>query len=108
MKIMYRFIVGFLILVVVVSCKETTKHTFTVKGVLKNNVGAKKIYLEEVPAVGNGAGIQIADSAALSKEGAFVLHASPKESSIFNLRLDDNVYPLLSVINDVAEIEMDI
>jgi peroxiredoxin len=109
MQIMYRFIVGLLTLVVVVSCKDSDKHTFTVKGVLKNNAGAKKIYLEEVPAVGgNSAGIQVADSAVLSKEGKFELHASPKESSIFNLRLDDNIYPLLSVINDVPEMSLDI
>lgn len=108
MQIMYRFIVGLVAMVMIVSCKESNKHTFTVKGVLKNNVGAKKIYLEEVPAVGDGGGIQISDSAVLNKDGAFQLHGSPKESTIFNLRLDDNMYPLLSVINDVPELSVDI
>lgn len=108
MQIMYRFIVGLVAMVMIVSCKESNKHTFTVKGVIKNNVGAKKIYLEEVPAVGDGGGIQISDSAVLNKDGAFQLHGSPKESTIFNLRLDDNMYPLLSVINDVPELSVDI
>lgn len=84
-------------LVVAVSCKGKTSK-FEVKGTMSNS-GAKMIYLEEVPAVAANQRIVI-DSAQLDKEGRFILHAEDVESKIYNLRLDQNTYPVAAVIND--------
>lgn len=64
------------------------------------------IYLEKVPA----ATMQplITDSAILKKDGNFSLKADLGESVVFNVRLDQNKYPVASVINDVDEVKLNI
>ena len=88
------------------SCKESPgEKKFTVSGTIAKSQ-AKMIYLEKVPA----ATMQplITDSAILKKDGSFSLKADPGESVVFNLRLDQNKYPVASVINDVEEVKLNI
>ena len=89
-----------------VSCTgPTSEKKFTVSGTIANTT-AKMIYLEKVPA----ATMQpmISDSAAIGKEGKFTLKADPGESVVYNLRLDQNKYPVASVINDAENIQLNI
>lgn len=90
---------------VLASCKDdTTKDTFEVSGVLTNS-NAKMLYLEEVPV----ATMQrvVVDSAVIGKDGKYKLKAASKESTIYNLRLDQNNFPLASVVNDVNKVTLD-
>ena len=86
-----------------VACKEKTSDVFEVNGTLTNS-SAKTIYLEEVPV----ATMQrvVVDSAILGSDGKFRLEATPNEHSVFNLRLDESVYPMASVINDAKSITL--
>jgi peroxiredoxin len=91
--------------VAVSSCNEdnSAKSTFSVTGTIENNT-SKMIFLEEVPA----ASMQptIVDSAELGPDGRFSLNADPLESVVFNLRIDRNTYPVLSIINDVPKVNV--
>lgn len=50
----------------------------------------------------------ISDSATLGKDGKFSLKAETSESVVYNLRLDQNQYPVASVINDAEDIKVKI
>jgi len=85
-----------------IACKDKTKDkTFEVKGRITNNP-AKMIYLEEIPV----ATMQrmLLDSALLDKDGNYKLEAKTGEASVFNLRLDQNTYPLAAMVNDASRI----
>jgi peroxiredoxin len=64
------------------------------------------IYLEKIPA----ATMQpmISDSAEIGKDGKFSLKADAGESVVYNLRLDQNRYPVASVINDAEKVKLNI
>ena len=103
---MVRLIIVSFLATVVASCKESPdEKKFSVSGTIVNSQ-AKMIYLEKVPA----ATMQplIIDSAILKKDGSFSLKADPGESVVFNLRLDQNKYPVASVINDVDDVRLNI
>jgi len=88
------------------NCGESTREKkFSVSGTIANSQ-AKMIYLEKVPA----ATMQplVIDSAMLKKDGSFSLKADPGESVVYNLRLDQNKYPVASVINDVDVVKLNI
>jgi len=88
------------------NCGESTREKkFSVSGTIANSQ-AKMIYLEKVPA----ATMQplVIDSAMLKKNGSFSLKADPGESVVYNLRLDQNKYPVASVINDVDVVKLNI
>lgn len=89
--------------IVFLGCKQEAEKNFTVSGTIKNR-GATTIYLEETPI----ATMQknILDSARLDESGEFELSALTNEQTILNLRLDNDVYPFASMINDVKEIEV--
>jgi peroxiredoxin len=97
-------LIAFAIILLFASCKSSTEK-FEVSGTITNN-SAKKIYLEEIPV----ATMQpiIVDSAEVDKNGKYVLTAELGEASRFNLRLDQNEYPLTSIINDTTKITVDI
>lgn len=78
---------------------------FVVSGTVENHT-ATKIYLEKVP-VGSTQSLAM-DSAVISKNGQFKLSANSGESVVFNLRLDKNQYPIVSVINDTDKVELKI
>lgn len=91
--------------VIIASCNEkTSKKQFEISGTLTNS-NAHKIYLEEVPM----ATMQrmVIDSASIGKDGKFSLKTGADEENIYNLRLDENTFPLTSVINDVPKITFD-
>jgi peroxiredoxin len=46
----------------------------------------------------------IVDSAKMDKDGKFKMDALSKEETIYNLRLDESVYPIVSFINDSKHI----
>jgi len=103
---MRRIIAASFAAILLISCKESeTEKKFVVSGTISNSK-AKMIYLEKVPA----ATMQpmIADSAMIGKDGKFSLKADDGESVVFNLRLDQNKYPVASVINDTEGVKLSI
>jgi peroxiredoxin len=94
------------VLILFIACKDNSaKKQFKISGVITNST-AKKVYLEEVPA-GSTQGA-IVDSSAIGKDGKYKLKADAKESLIYNLRLDQSIYPVAAVINDVPEMELNV
>lgn len=84
------------------SCNsESSGEKFKVSGTIANS-NAKKIYLEEVPIITMQR--VVVDSAELDKDGKYTLKTTAKESSVFSLRLDDNQFPVASVVNDVSSV----
>src|SRR5687768_15845485 len=78
------------------ACKKKDRDYFEVSGTLTNSK-AKMIYLEEIP-VATMQSI-IVDSSQL-RNGRYTLKTTMREATIYNLRLDQNAYPLASVLND--------
>ena len=62
------------------------------------------IYLEELPA----ATMQriMVDSATIGDDGKYKLKAESGQASVYTLRLDQQAYPMASVINDVNKITL--
>jgi peroxiredoxin len=85
--------------------QQAPAKKFEISGKITNSA-AKKIYLEEVPA-GASQGT-IVDSVEIAKDGKYRLSSTAKEASVYNLRLDQNMYPAAAVINDVSKIGLDI
>jgi peroxiredoxin len=94
------------IAIVLVGCADdTSKKQFEINGTITNST-AKIVYLEEVPAGNMQA--TVVDSAIIDKDGHYKLKADAKEALIYNLRLDQNVYPVAAVINDVPKLTLNI
>jgi peroxiredoxin len=92
--------------IILVACKnEDSKKTFEVSGTITNS-SAKTVYLEAVPAGGTSG--TIVDSFTLAKNGNYKLAADSKESMVYNLRLDQNKFPLAAVINDVPKMTLNV
>lgn len=85
------------------SCKESGDANFTVKGSLKN-AEAQTVYLEETSI--EGAPVML-DSARLGKDGSFTLETATKGENLYSLRLDQQRFPFVSLINDGKEITID-
>lgn len=88
-------------LLLLAACKNDKQSAFEVEGTIKNS-GATTVYLEEA-SIGSFRPV-IVDSAKLDKDGKFEMDALAKEETIYNLRLDENVYPVVSFINDSKHI----
>src|SRR5690606_30112912 len=88
-----------------VACKNDDQSNFTVSGKITNGNG-KTVYLEEVP-IGTMRPV-ILDSVALNSDGSFKITAKTGESAIYNIRLDQNMYPVAAVINDQPAVELDV
>ena len=95
----------FLLLMIVVaglaSCSEKNEKYFLVNGTVKNS-DARMIYLEETPV--STMQRMVLDSVALENDGSFELKTKTTGESLFNLRLDAEVYPFVSVVNDEDEV----
>jgi peroxiredoxin len=89
------------VLFFLVACKEETQPSFEVEGKLKN-ANAKTVYLEE--SLLSDLRPVVVDSATIDKDGSFELETLSKEESIFSLRIDQNVYPFVSFVNDSKKI----
>lgn len=103
---MRLFIAFCLLAMVATSCDDAgSESKFAVTGTIENNA-SKMVYLEEVPASTMQA--TLVDSAEIGKNGEFSLKADPREAVVFNLRLDQNTYPVLSVVNDAPSVNVKI
>ena len=93
------------VIMMLISCtSKSSEKKFYVSGTIVNNP-AQIIYLEEIPM----ATMQrlVTDSAVLKKDGKYELKADMAEDRVYNLRLDQNAYPLAAVINDAPKITVD-
>lgn len=104
-NIMNKVLLTLLVAALFFSCKNGGGDTFKVSGKITNAPG-KTVYLEEVP-IGTMRPVTV-DTAELSKEGAFSLTAPSGEAAIYNIRVDQNEYPVASVINDNPSVELDV
>ncbi len=103
---MQKLIVAIIAGVLLVGCENKTgEKYFEVSGIIANT-NAKYIYLEKAPA--NTGVPSVEDSAKLEAGGKFTLMAKPGEAAVFNLRLDQNQYPIASVINDTDKVKLTI
>ncbi|GAB3424650.1 redoxin domain-containing protein [Niabella aquatica] len=87
------------------ACNNKDKNSFTVSGKIINANG-KMVYLEEVP-IGTMRPT-IVDSAVLKSDGTFSIETETGESAIYNIRLDQGMYPVASVINDQPSVEINV
>lgn len=90
----------------IISCGDSSpENKFSVSGTIANN-NAKMVYLIEVPATSSQP--VLVDSALIGKDGKFTLQTDKKESMLYALRLDKNMYPVVYVINDAEKIDLNI
>jgi peroxiredoxin len=93
------------VLSLLASCKgKKDSNLFEVKGTITNNT-ARLIYLEEVPMV-TMKGV-VVDSAEVGKDGKYKLKTPLTEAKVYNLRLDQNQYPIAMIINDNPSLVVD-
>lgn len=103
---MQKLMIAVLAGVLLASCtSKSTGKKFEVSGTILNS-SAKMIYLEKISAAAMQPVLE--DSAAIGKDGRFSLKANPDESVVFNLRLDQSMYPVASVINDTDKVKLTI
>ncbi|MBE2230523.1 MAG: AhpC/TSA family protein [Chitinophagaceae bacterium] len=101
---MIRLIPVLFLLSLLTACKnDKGAKRFVVKGKITNNT-ARMIYLEEVPMATMQA--SAVDSAEIGKDGSYSLKAVAGEARVYNLRLDQNMYPIAAVINDVSSLTL--
>jgi peroxiredoxin len=87
------------------ACKgKNSSGSFEVKGTISNHT-ARMIYLEEVPMV-TMKGVLV-DSAELGKDGKYKLKTGATEARVYNIRLDQQEYPIAALINDAPSIQLD-
>jgi peroxiredoxin len=92
-------------IILFISCKNGGNETFKVSGKIINASG-KTVFLEEVP-IGTMRQATVA-TAELGKDGSFTLSAPSGEAAIYNIRMDQNKYPIASLINDNASITLNV
>src|SRR5687767_6370705 len=87
-----------------VSCTNDDEQKLTVSGSIVNRQ-AEMIYLEETPV----ATMQriVKDSSVVGSGGKFSLKTETTEESIYNLRIDNDVYPFASLVNDSKKITVE-
>ena len=87
-----------------VSCKgKSDEKKLEISGTITDH-SAKMIYLEEIPMTTMER--ILVDSAVLGKDGKYKLKTTTGEARVYNLRLDQNNYPLAALINDVSKITL--
>jgi peroxiredoxin len=104
---MKKITIFILAISVLASCKDkaASEKKFTITGTITNNT-SRMIYLEEIPMTSMQP--VLADSFAVDKNGKYELSAAPAEARLYNLRLDQNQYPVATVVNDAEKITVDI
>ncbi|MDP4263914.1 MAG: TlpA disulfide reductase family protein [Bacteroidota bacterium] len=100
-----RWIYVFIAILWVACARKDSGNQFEVSGTIANST-AKKVFLEEVPA-GSTQGT-IVDSSVISKDGHYKLKTAAREALVYNLRLDQNDFPVAAVINDVPKMTLNI
>lgn len=97
MRIFFSIVLLFLI-----GCKEkSASSNFEIEGDIKNT-NAKTVYLIESSLVDLRP--VVVDSTNIEKDGSFELQTLTKEESIYSLRLDQEMYPFVSFINDSKKV----
>jgi peroxiredoxin len=94
---------GFAVLLLA-SCKDEYKKSFTISGTLKNTQ-AKVVYVEESIIVTGEKNIK--DSANIGADGKFSVKIKAKEEGIYNLRLQTDPSAFATIINDTNNIELE-
>jgi len=90
--------------IIVGGCKENESKDgklFKVSGTFTNS-NAKKVYLEEIPM----ASMQrnVVDSSTINNDGKYKLKATSNVDMIYTLRLDQNSFPAITIVNDTSSI----
>ena len=86
------------------SCSEKQSgKKFSVSGTLENSITGM-IYLEEVPVTNMQP--KIVDSSRIGNDGHYSLKTFSKEASVYQLRLEGQMFPLASIINDGSAITL--
>ncbi len=93
-----------LVTILFFSCKDEGGERFKVSGKIQNAEG-KMVYLEEI-SIGTMRPVTV-DTAALGADGSFSLSSPMGEAAIYNIRVDENDYPVASLINDKPSVELD-
>ena len=101
---MQRYLFFVALVLAVVSCNNEKGTVFTVTGSVKNQP-ARMIYLEEVNIATSQK--QLKDSVKVGTDGKFSLKTKTANESVYNLRLDEESYPFVSIINDAPSITVD-
>lgn len=91
--------------ILIISCKREEGKKLSVSGTVKNRE-IKMVYLEEMPV--SALQSKVVDSVAVGKDGKFLLQAKTGEEVIYNLRVDDDMYPFTSLINDSDKISVEV
>lgn len=86
------------------SCKEEKKKMVSITGTIKNRP-ARKIFLDETPITTLQKVVR--DSALIGADGKFTLKTQTAGEGIYNLRLDNEEYPFVSIINDTTRITVE-
>jgi len=99
---MNQIVIALMPVLLLISCKDKSgEKKLEVSGKITNN-SATMIYLEEIPMTTMQR--VVVDSAAPGKDGKYRLRTETGEARVYNLRLDQNAYPLAAIINDAATI----
>ena len=97
-----HLIAGIVMIAAFVSCKEKkTSNDVQISGTMKNSK-ATVLYLEEVPV--STMQPAIVDSARIGSDGSYTLKASPNEETVLQVKLEGEMFPVASVINDASKI----
>lgn len=102
---MRKLIVALLPAALIIACNGEADKKFTVSGTITNN-NSKTIYLEKIPA-GSSQPVLV-DSSALDSKGQFSLNGEMGEAMVYNLRLGQSRFPLVTVINDADDIKLNV
>lgn len=98
---MKQLVIALFVIAGFISCKENNEKYFEVIGTIQN-ANANMVYLEETPI--STMERMVLDSATIGKDGSFELKAKTTGETLFNLRLDQEVYPFVSLINDAKKV----
>jgi hypothetical protein len=88
-------------MLLIVSCKDKKESVLMISGSIKNQP-ARMIYLEESNIATSKKVLK--DSAKVDAEGKFTVKTKTTAENIYNLRLDEDNYPFVSLINDATSI----
>jgi peroxiredoxin len=96
----------FVTILIAAGCKEKKEpqKSLNVSGSVKNS-RATGIYLEE--SIISTGQIIMKDSATIAADGKFTLESQVTGESVFNLRLSNDQFPFVSLVNDTDKINVD-
>lgn len=101
---MRKIVLPVLLLSLLAACKNDKDKSFTISGTLKNTQ-AKVVYAEESDITTGQK--KMKDSAVIGADGKFSLKIKAGEEGVYNLRLQTDPSPFVSVINDAEKIEIE-